>query len=86
MSLIDAKNLERFWTQEIPSGTVNGSNVAFTITFEPLEAESVLLFKNGIQQRLGIDFTITGTTITFTSAPALASDVSVQYIRKTGGN
>lgn len=86
MSLIDAKNLERFWTQETPSGLINGVNTVYTIAFEPLENESILLFKNGLQQRLGTDFTVSGTTITFASAPAIASDLSVQYIRRTGGN
>jgi hypothetical protein len=53
------------FTPETPSGVINGINVTFTITNTPLLA----LFLNGAYQTSGVDYTITGTTITFTTAP-----------------
>ena len=53
------------FTPETPSGVINGINVTFTITNTPLLA----LFLNGAYQTSGVDYTITGTTITFTTPP-----------------
>ena len=81
---IEAKQLKRFWVIETPTGTVDGSNTAFTLAEEPLEADAVIIFKNGLLQRPGDDVTLSGQNITFATAPALGSDIKVQYIRKTG--
>lgn len=53
---------------ETPSGTVNGSNTVFTLAATP--SAGVLVFKNGLLQIEGTDYTISGATITFTVAPA----------------
>lgn len=86
MARVDAEFLKKFFVQETPSGTVNGSNVTFTIANTPLEDDAVLVIVNGlIQQRgAGNDYTISGTTITFNTAPATASTLLVYSIRKTG--
>ena len=67
------------WTQEVPSGTVNGSNVTFTLAFTPYDASTLELYVNGIAQRLTTDYTISGATITFVSAPATSSDIYARY-------
>lgn len=53
---------------ETPTGTINGSNTSFTITQTPL-ANSLMLFFNGQLLKENTDFTLSGTTITFTVAP-----------------
>jgi hypothetical protein len=53
---------------EVPAGTVNGANVAFTLTNAPDPAGSLAVFRNGILQKLTLDYTISGTAITFASA------------------
>ena len=56
-------------TRETPAGTLNGSNAAFTLSFTPNPAASLLLFLNGIQQNPAVDYTISGTTIIYAVAP-----------------
>ena len=85
MSSIEAKQLKRFWELETPSGTINGTNTSFTLAFEPLENDAVTIFKNGLLQRPTTDYTISGVNISFVTAPAVASDLKAQYIRKSGG-
>ncbi len=50
---------------ENPNGTMNGSNAAFTLTMAPNPAESLLLFRNGMLQKAGVDFSLTGSSISF---------------------
>lgn len=51
---------------EIPAGTVDGTNVTFTLAHVPTPA-SVMLFKNGLLMCQGAtdDYTLSGSTITF---------------------
>jgi hypothetical protein len=49
----------------IPGGTMNGVNTAFTLASAPAPTTSLTLFRNGILQRVGIDFTLSGSAITF---------------------
>lgn len=84
MSRIEGKNLLDFFEQVVPSGTVNGSNAAFTIAQAPMESANLLVFKNGLLQKQGTDYTFATTTITFSSAPALGSELLAYYIRETG--
>ena len=50
---------------EVPAGTINGVNAAFTLTYSPNPAASLLLFKNGVFQTAGIDYTLSTNTITY---------------------
>lgn len=75
--------LNEGWVQEVPSGTINGVNVTFTLANTPEDALSVLLFVNGIFQRRTTDYTISGATITFVSAPRVGQDVYSVYQKKT---
>lgn len=63
------------FTIETPSGTINGSNVTFTITTAPDPTADLLLFKNGLlmEQGASADYTLSGTTITMATAPATGS-------------
>ena len=68
-----------FVYDETPSGTVNSSNVTFTIASTPV-AGSLTLYRDG--QRLiagGADYTLSGTTITFVTAPTTGSTLKVDY-------
>lgn len=56
-------------TAETPSGTIDGSNVTFTVTNATL-----LLFLNGAFETAGgIDYTLSGTTITYVNPPPIGS-------------
>ncbi len=52
---------------DIPAGTLNGSNTAFTLSQTPSPATSLALYRNGLLERPGIDFTLSGAAVTFTS-------------------
>jgi hypothetical protein len=53
---------------ETPAGTINGTNLAFTLAAPPSPATSLRLYKNGMLQQQGSDYTLSGATITFSSA------------------
>lgn len=84
MSRVSARFLQKFWVNETPTGTVNGSNTAFTLSQTPSEDEAIFLSVNGLNQELTTDYSVSGTTITFVTAPATASKVRVSYVRKNG--
>jgi hypothetical protein len=50
---------------ETPNGALNGTNAAFTLSMTPIPTTSLLLFRNGLLQKLGVDFTLTGSSISF---------------------
>ena len=57
----------------------NGSNTGFTLT-RASTTNSVFVRIHGVMQRNGTDFTVDGTTLTFTTAPPNASNnIVVQF-------
>jgi hypothetical protein len=50
---------------ETPGGTIDGINTAFTLAQAPAPAASLLLFRNGLLQRAGVDFSLSGAAVTF---------------------
>ncbi|MBY0373563.1 MAG: hypothetical protein K2Q23_06185 [Bryobacteraceae bacterium] len=71
---------------ERPSGTLNGTNAVFTLASAPSPATSLTLFRNGLLQTAGLDFTVAGATITFLAgAIPQAGDLLEAYYR-IGGN
>lgn len=87
MSRVDADLLKKFIIDETPSGTVNGSNTAFTLSQTPFDSnDAVQVFIDGIKRDRVTDWTISGTTITFVTAPALGQSVRVNYIMLRGEN
>jgi hypothetical protein len=62
---------------ETPSGTINSSNVTFTLANTPTAGLKVYL--NGIRQRLTTDYTLATATITFTTAPSTGDNIICDY-------
>ena len=55
---------------EIPSGTVNGSNVTFTVTHAPLFIDVLgQLNVSSTQDATNYGYTLSGLTVTFVNAP-----------------
>src|SRR5207245_7644761 len=54
-----------FADAEVPAGTVNGSNTAFTLASAPSPASSLALYRNGLLQRQSTDYQISGNAVTF---------------------
>lgn len=84
MSRLDAQSLKKFWTDETPTGLVNGSNTVFTLAQTPLENEAVDVYLDGLKQIITTDYSVSGVTITFVTAPELGQTVRVDYIRARG--
>jgi hypothetical protein len=56
-----------FIDQEIPSGTINGINTAYTTSQTPSPSTSLVVYRNGVRLTSGIDYTAVGNAITFGS-------------------
>lgn len=69
-----------FSTNEVPSGLINGSNKVFTLANTPTPG-SEEVYLNGLLQHAGAgnDYTISGDTITFATAPLTGDVVLVSY-------
>ena len=59
--------------------TGDGSTTAFTITAGHT-VNSVIVTENGIVQKPTTDYTVSGTTLTFTTAPANTVQIGVRYL------
>jgi hypothetical protein len=65
---------------EVPSGTVDGNNVTFTLAATPITG-SLHLYVNGVRMKSGVgnDYTISTDTITFATAPLTGSVLLADY-------
>jgi hypothetical protein len=81
MSLLNGKFIRNIFVQETPGGTVDGVNTSFTVSTNPIFTSAHLLFVNGILLKQGVHYTISGNTITMTSAPANGQSLYSVYIR-----
>jgi len=84
MSRLDSRALKKFEVKETPAGSINGSNQSFSIASTPHENEAVELYLNGLYLIEGTDYTLSGTSITMTPAPALGQSLKAQYTRNAG--
>jgi len=65
---------------ETPSGTINGSNDTFALANTPVSG-SVHLYLNGVLQEATGDYSLSGSTITFVTAPESGSKLRASYRR-----
>jgi hypothetical protein len=82
----DATLLATFVDRETPSGTIDGANATFTLVNAPQPVSSLALYRNGIYQTLGSDFTLSGSSIQFANAgiPQVGDILTASY--REGGN
>lgn len=81
MALISSQWLDDIYKQEVPTGTIDGVNTDFTLSILPHSEDATFVYINGVIQRLGVDFTISTQTITFTNPPIIGQSVYVVYIK-----
>jgi len=60
------------------TATGDGSTQAFTLTNINNDVDSVMVFLNGVLQRPTTDYTVSGTTLTFGTAPANADAITIK--------
>lgn len=66
--------------RETPSGTINGTNVSYTLANSPV-AGSEEVYLNGLLQTAGDDYTISGSTITYATALIAGDVLRVNYTK-----
>jgi len=54
-----------FSDAEVPVGLVNGANVSFTLNAVPIPTASITLYRNGVLQKAGQDYSLAGNSIQF---------------------
>ena len=62
--------------------TANGSLTAFNVLKWSVSQNSLLVVYGGVIQEPGVSYTTSGTTITFTSAPASGTTLYIIYLCK----
>lgn len=65
--------------REVPTGSINGVNDTFTLSFVPLTNEHIVVFLDGINQN-DTEFSVSGTTLTMTTPPANGQSLFVWYV------
>ena len=74
-----------FSDAEVPGGVLNGSNATFNLAQNPTPLSSLSLYRNGLLQSVGIDYTLSGTVVTFLPASVPKStDTIAAYYRVPG--
>ena len=68
-----------YTVRESPSGNVNGVNTVFTLINTPVASTEMVFVNGALRQAYGNDYTISGKTITFTTAPLSGSTILVTY-------
>lgn len=68
-----------FSDKEVPSGSINDSNVTFTLAHTPT-AGSEHVYLNGVLQTITTDYSISGATITFVTAPPVGTDATTVLV------
>jgi hypothetical protein len=64
---------------------MDGSNTVFRLAAGPAPAASLQLYRNGLQQMSGVDFTLVGNTITFLSGNVPKPSDVIQAFYRTPG-
>jgi hypothetical protein len=73
-----------FTDAEVPAGLVNGTNASFTLSAVPVPTSSIALYRNGVLQAVGQDYTLAGNTIQFAAASTpQAGDTLIASYRVT---
>jgi hypothetical protein len=76
-----------FLDADTPSGIVDGSNTVFTLSATPDPATSLALYRNGLLQKVGQDYTFGGRTVQFTAAATpQPGDTLLASYRLTGSD
>jgi hypothetical protein len=70
---------------ETPTGLVNSSNVTYTLANTPTNSAAVIVILDGVTQYNGVDYTVSGSTITFITAPVTGTSIFAYYNVSAGG-
>ena len=68
-----------FVEDEIPTGTIDGSNMSFTLANSPNPVNSLEVRKNGLIMMLTEEYSLSGDTLTLVVAPRTGMNLRVDY-------
>jgi phage-related tail fiber protein len=79
-SNVSVMNPSNYIVREVPSGLINGTNAVFALANAPLAGKE-MIFLNGqlLEPGAGNDYTISGTTLTMLSTPAVGDIIRATY-------
>ena len=60
--------------------TVASGNSTFTLTEAPLNAQSIMVYVNGVYQKPTTNYTVSGTTLTFTGSLVSSDEIDVHHL------
>ncbi len=74
-------NAPGFHDSETPAGAIDGVNPSFTLAVAPSPVAALQLSRNGLLQAASVDYSLSGTTITFLTAsiPQSGDSLSASY-------
>jgi len=80
-----AANAPSFVDAEAPAGIVDGSNTVFGLSAVPDPVSSLAVYRNGMLQKIGQDYAVSGSTVTFVApATPLPGDTLLASYRLNG--
>jgi hypothetical protein len=75
-----------FVDSETPSGAIDGLNTTFVLSQEPKPGTSLLLWRNGVLQKQGVDYDLQASVVTFLNGLAPQSGDILQASYRTSGD
>lgn len=63
--------------------SASSAGIVFTLGYTPVQSADVMVSINGVLQRYGTDYTVSGTTFTMASAIASGDVVMAKYLGTT---
>lgn len=64
---------------DVPLGAVDGVNQVFVLEHTPVPPEALMFHHNGVLQRAGIDYFLSGSTVTMTYVPPSGGSMLATY-------
>jgi len=75
-----ADNLRSGVVNSFTGSQATNSSTQLTLTEEPLNAQSIMVYVNGVYQKPTTNYTVSGTTLTFTGALVSSDEIDVHHM------
>jgi len=75
-----ADNLRSGVVNSFTGSQATNSSTQLTLTETPLNAQSIMVYVNGVYQKPATNYTVSGTTLTFTGALVSSDEIDVHHL------
>ena len=75
-----ADNLRSGVVNSFTGSQATNSSTQLTLTEAPLNAQSIMVYVNGVYQKPATNYTVSGTTLTFTGALVSSDEIDVHHL------